>query len=890
MAEAFFVPDTMPSMGNRGAQSNHKRDSSRIDLGAEPKMFDKARRRNSATQSARAKVKWKNLKMKMRVAKKFEKAYKEGKKMQKAKREEDHSTIVKLFRTRLVAEDTLMQKTIHMGFGGTYYSQVNVFFNPSGWLRMVLDILSFILIIFSWFLTMYNFCFLPDLLYPEVEYMVHFADLFYVFDCVQIVAMLKKFDMTDRKKYSAADTEKLERFRKFLVVDIIAALPLYTLLGGNTCGRDNRYFCTIPHAFKTFKIFSVLRFMLGYVLETRKRESRMKLFVQRLGRVTFLLLSMFFVIHMFTCIWFFICMIEPEETNWFKQDHYNKPETGQIPFEDVPTFFLYTKSFYYSWLMLIGEGIDPLSPTQYLYASLLIVLGTIVVAVIIGEVAVLIQKFTHAHTLYEHKVENVTECMNNLKLPQNLQNRIQDYYRFMWNEHRTTTSQPVPFLDDLSPSLKEEVDLYLKRSLVNKSELFKSAPKSYVRALVPMLKHTIYLRGDFIMREGEFGEEMYFITNGSCLVSLKGKRIAIMERGSNFGEIALITKTERTASVHALTNVTLYSLHKSSVAELESHFPHVLKDSIGQYLEKHNLVFAKSPTRMGSDNEKKRKDSGIHLVSEEETFARRRASVLEDDNKKNTDSPADGKGGTNSNMQAVYSPTNGNGSPGFRVGKVNSEVFGKTSPVNSIQDSQHSYAEIQRSNSAFSNTSRDLPESYEENMKKFIASEIKSSMVAFMKEFMNQQKGATPPLSRESPKDLDQSSDDSDSSNEASEEESGAPSEDSRRGAEKMPKNALKTPPMLRIDTQQQSSNNQREPSVDGTPEEKGDETVIPEAKLDDHNRIAENKWDSKAWRKQKLLQKRLQLMAGNQHTPVVTNSSKGGKKPPSSYIVAAKK
>ena len=73
MAEDFFVPDTMPSTGNRGAQSNHKRDSSRIDLGTEPQIYEKPRRRNSATQSARAKVKWKNLKMKMRVAKKFEK-------------------------------------------------------------------------------------------------------------------------------------------------------------------------------------------------------------------------------------------------------------------------------------------------------------------------------------------------------------------------------------------------------------------------------------------------------------------------------------------------------------------------------------------------------------------------------------------------------------------------------------------------------------------------------------------------------------------------------------------------------------------------------------------------------------------------------------------------
>ena len=111
----------------------------------------------------------------------------------------------------------------------------------------------------------------------------------------------------------------------------------------------------------------------------------------------------------------------------------------------------------------------------------------------------------------------------------------------------------------------------------------------------------ICLRGDYIAREGEFGDTMYFIASGTCLVSLRNKRVAILNKGSNFGEIAMIDSKERTASVLALTNVTLYVLHRQDVTALETYFPNVLQEKIAEYLAKHNLVFSGSPTTQNKD-------------------------------------------------------------------------------------------------------------------------------------------------------------------------------------------------------------------------------------------------------------------------------------------------
>jgi CRP-like cAMP-binding protein len=69
------------------------------------------------------------------------------------------------------------------------------------------------------------------------------------------------------------------------------------------------------------------------------------------------------------------------------------------------------------------------------------------------------------------------------------------------------------------------------------------------------LKPVLFLPDDYIIREGERGDSLYFINKGECDVTLRDSKtkeqncIAILKDGVIFGEIALLTKLKRTATV-----------------------------------------------------------------------------------------------------------------------------------------------------------------------------------------------------------------------------------------------------------------------------------------------------------------------------------------------------
>ena len=75
-----------------------------------------------------------------------------------------------------------------------------------------------------------------------------------------------------------------------------------------------------------------------------------------------------------------------------------------------------------------------------------------------------------------------------------------------------------------------------------------------------------YHAGDVIVREGETGDCMYVIQSGSAEVTQSGKgrevRLAVLNAGDIFGEMALFQKEKRSATVRALEDVRVLTVDK----------------------------------------------------------------------------------------------------------------------------------------------------------------------------------------------------------------------------------------------------------------------------------------------------------------------------------------
>jgi CRP-like cAMP-binding protein len=118
-----------------------------------------------------------------------------------------------------------------------------------------------------------------------------------------------------------------------------------------------------------------------------------------------------------------------------------------------------------------------------------------------------------------------------------------------------------------------DIMLFLNKSILEKVALFKNANEIFIREIVQLLQPMVFLPDDYIIRQGEYGDCMYFLSNGDVEVLVNGVRVAALGQGSPVGETALIQGERRMASVRALSYCDMYKLSKADFDALRHRYP-----------------------------------------------------------------------------------------------------------------------------------------------------------------------------------------------------------------------------------------------------------------------------------------------------------------------------
>jgi len=122
-------------------------------------------------------------------------------------------------------------------------------------------------------------------------------------------------------------------------------------------------------------------------------------------------------------------------------------------------------------------------------------------------------------------------------------------------------------------ALREKVNRSIARAdLLRRMPLFAELDALQIQLIAAQLREETYEPGAVIIRQGEIGETFYVIESGRVQVSVtqdEEERV-IAERGPGeyVGEIALLLKVPRTATVRALTPTRMLTLHKDDFDQL----------------------------------------------------------------------------------------------------------------------------------------------------------------------------------------------------------------------------------------------------------------------------------------------------------------------------------
>ena len=134
--------------------------------------------------------------------------------------------------------------------------------------------------------------------------------------------------------------------------------------------------------------------------------------------------------------------------------------------------------------------------------------------------------------------------------------------------------------------------------LLAATEVFKQVPLTELQRISTQLCESgracriLYKAGSEVFHQGDAGDTLYVIESGHLEVTLRDthrggeKRLAYLGPGDFFGEMAVLGERRRTATVRAVTDVSLLALQEQAMTTLLQEFPSATSTMLGIMVER----------------------------------------------------------------------------------------------------------------------------------------------------------------------------------------------------------------------------------------------------------------------------------------------------------------
>ncbi|XP_034741750.1 potassium voltage-gated channel subfamily H member 8 [Etheostoma cragini] len=422
----------------------------------------------------------------------------------------------------------------------------------------------------------------------------------------------------------------------WLFVDLIAALPFDLLYAFNV----SVYFGV--HLLKTVRLLRLLR-----LLQKLERYS------QYSAVVLTLLMSMFALLaHWMACVWYFIGRKEIEspgswdigwlhelakrlgspyvlstlvpatvssvpanssqwnlsevggQDSWNSSQNYGNTSGGGAVAETTPgggSFGVlgggpsmrssYVTSLYFALSSLTSVGFGNVSAntdSEKIFSICTMLIGALMHAVVFGNVTAIIQRMYSRRSLYHTRTKDLKDFIRVHRLPKALEQRMLECFQTTWSVNNGIDVSEL--LKDFPDELRADIAMHLNKELLQ-LPLFESASRGCLRSLSLIIRTSFCAPGEFLIRQGDALQAIYFVCSGSMEVLKDNTVLAILGKGDLIGSDSLtkeqVIKTN--ANVKALTYCDLQYISLKGLREVLRLYPEYAQKFISEI--QHDLTY-----------------------------------------------------------------------------------------------------------------------------------------------------------------------------------------------------------------------------------------------------------------------------------------------------------
>ncbi|CAD8073817.1 unnamed protein product [Paramecium sonneborni] len=302
-----------------------------------------------------------------------------------------------------------------------------------------------------------------------------------------------------------------------------------------------------------------------------------------------LLLVLFFVLHCYSCLWYFVgyySYLYSEKGSWLEFYHV-EDETWQVQ---------YLYSFYFSTVTMFTIGYGDVVPISYLeriIAILYMMICSIQLSYSVSTVGAIIDTISAYGQEKMRKMRKINSYMQNRKIEYQLQYQIREYLNYYWeSQNQVENDELNEIINQLSENLKEKLMNQSNQLIFNECPLFQNNFSDALKSkLVNKIKQAVIQPENIINFDSifpqlppgqlfvcfvEFGEIQIFIQNDSIDHILENPQIAEVfkvGKGSSLGIISFISGKQSQERFRSVGFSKLLMLSRDDFLKVIQDFP-----------------------------------------------------------------------------------------------------------------------------------------------------------------------------------------------------------------------------------------------------------------------------------------------------------------------------